>query len=102
MLINLCELFLKEYCPDLYNCCINFDGSYISSRVVIACPRVLWVDIGLRAITTEVTSCMVCQNYCEMYHWQSEHECGTYMMVLRHILAALCEMFSITPIMTDG
>jgi hypothetical protein len=23
-------------------------------------------------------------------------------MVLRHILAVLCEMFSITPIMTDG
>jgi hypothetical protein len=33
--------------------------------------------------------------------WQSEHECGTCMMVLRHILAVLCEMFSITPIMIE-
>jgi hypothetical protein len=32
----------------------------------------------------------------------AEHECGTCMMALRHILFVLCEMFSITPIMTDG
>jgi hypothetical protein len=37
-----------------------------------------------------------------MYHCVSEHECGAYMMVLRHILAVLCEMFSITLIMTGG
>jgi hypothetical protein len=38
----------------------------------------------------------------EMYQWQSEHECDTCMIVLRHILAVLCEMFSITRVMTDG
>jgi hypothetical protein len=32
----------------------------------------------------------------------AEHECGTCVMVLRHILAVLCEIFSITAIMTDG
>jgi hypothetical protein len=31
----------------------------------------------------------------------AEHECGTCMIVLRHILAALCEMFSVTPIMVQ-
>jgi hypothetical protein len=35
-------------------------------------------------------------------HWRREQECGTFMMVLRHILAMLCEMLPITPIMTDG
>jgi hypothetical protein len=29
-------------------------------------------------------------------------ECCTCLMVLRHILAVLCEMFSVKPIMTDG
>jgi hypothetical protein len=32
----------------------------------------------------------------------AEHECGTCIIMIRHILAALCEMFSITPIVTDG
>jgi hypothetical protein len=32
----------------------------------------------------------------------AEHECGTCMMVLRHILALLWEIFSVTAIMTDG
>jgi hypothetical protein len=33
----------------------------------------------------------------------AQHECGTCMMVLRHILAVLCEMFSVTPVMShDG
>jgi hypothetical protein len=36
-----------------------------------------------------------------MYHWQLEHEYGTGIMVLRHILAVFCEMFSVTPFMTD-
>jgi hypothetical protein len=31
-----------------------------------------------------------------------EHERGTCMMVLWHILVMLCDMFSITAIMTDG
>jgi hypothetical protein len=45
---------------------------------------------------------MFCQSYWKLYHWQSEHECGTSVMVLRNILAVLREMFSKTPIMTDG
>jgi hypothetical protein len=36
-----------------------------------------------------------------LLHNLPEHECGTYMMVLGHILAVLCEMFSVTPIMTN-
>jgi hypothetical protein len=48
------------------------------------------------------SSYMICQSYWKMYHWQSEHECGTCMMVLRHILAVLCEMFSVTCIMSEG
>jgi hypothetical protein len=36
------------------------------------------------------------------YHWQSKHKCGTFMIVLWHILAVLCEMFSVTPILTNG
>jgi hypothetical protein len=43
-----------------------------------------------------------CQSYWKVYHSQSEHECGTCMMVLLHILVVLCEMFSVTSIMTDG
>jgi hypothetical protein len=38
----------------------------------------------------------------QVYHWQSEHECDICMMLLRHILVVLCEMFSVTPIMSDG
>jgi hypothetical protein len=32
----------------------------------------------------------------------AEHECGTCMMVLRHILAVLCEMFLVRRVMTEG
>jgi hypothetical protein len=39
---------------------------------------------------------MICQSCWKMYNWQPEHECGTCMMVLLHIVAALCEMFSIS------
>jgi hypothetical protein len=35
-------------------------------------------------------------------NWQSENECGTCMMVLWHILALLCEVLSVTRIVTDG
>jgi hypothetical protein len=58
--------------------------------------------IGLQATTTQISSYTICQSYWKMYHWQSEHECGTCVMVFRHILAVLCEMFSITPIMPNG
>jgi hypothetical protein len=49
--------------------------------------------IGLQATITDISSYMICQSYWKVYHWQSEHECRTSMMVLRHILAVLCEMF---------
>jgi hypothetical protein len=62
----------------------------------------MFCHIGLQATATEIFFYMICQSYWKMYHWQSEYECGTWMMVLRHILAVMCEMFSITPIMTDG
>jgi hypothetical protein len=45
---------------------------------------------------------MICQSYWKKYRWQSEYERGTCKMVLRHILAVLCEMLSLTPIMADG
>jgi hypothetical protein len=53
----------------------------------------MFCHISLQATTTEISSYMICQSYLKMYHWQSEHECGTCMMVLRHILAMLWEMF---------
>jgi hypothetical protein len=62
----------------------------------------MFCNIGLQATTTEIPSYMICQSYWKMYHWQAEHKCGAFMMVLRHILAELCEMFSVTPNMTDG
>jgi hypothetical protein len=71
---------------------ISFDGSYLSSRIVTACSYVLWVDLQAPS-----------QGYpLQMYQCQSEHERGTCLMVLRHILAMLCEMFSVIPIMTHG
>jgi hypothetical protein len=62
----------------------------------------MFYHIDLQATTTEISSHMISQSYWKMYHWQSDHEWGICMMVLRHILAALCEMFSVTPIMTGG
>jgi hypothetical protein len=57
----------------------------------------MFCQIGLQTITTDVLPKLL-----ELYHWQSEHGYGTCMMVLRHILAVLCEMFSVTPNNTDG
>jgi hypothetical protein len=62
----------------------------------------MFYHIGIQATTTEISSYMICQSYWKMYHWQSEHECGTRVMVLRYILAVLREMFSVTPVMPDG
>jgi hypothetical protein len=59
-------------------------------------------QIGSQTNTTDVASYVILQSYWNMYHWQSEHKCGTCMMVLWHILAVLCEMFSTTPIISDG
>jgi hypothetical protein len=65
----------------------------------------MFCHIGLQATTTEISSYRISEIYWKLYHWQSEHESGTCIRVprqLRHILAALCEMFTITPVMTDG
>jgi hypothetical protein len=45
--------------------------------------------IGLHTTTTETSSHMICHSYWELYHWQSEHECGTCMTVLRAVRDAL-------------
>jgi hypothetical protein len=45
---------------------------------------------------------MICQSYWKVWHWYSEYECGICMVVLRHILAVLCEMFAITLNMNNG
>jgi hypothetical protein len=73
---------------------------------IIICGQGLLVimcvgHIGLQATTAGISSWLFPQSYWKLSHWQSEHECGTRMKVLRHILALLCEMFSVTPIMTD-
>jgi hypothetical protein len=62
----------------------------------------MFCHIGLQATTTEISSHMNCQSSWKVYHRQSQHECDTCVILLRHILAVLCEMSSITPIMTDG
>jgi hypothetical protein len=36
----------------------------------------------LRATTTAISSYMTCQSCWEMYHWQSQRECGTRVVVL--------------------
>jgi hypothetical protein len=36
---------------------------------------------------------MICQSYWEMYHWQSEHGCGTCVMVLRAVWDALSNSY---------
>jgi hypothetical protein len=61
----------------------------------------MFLCIGLQATATEIYY-MICQSYWKMYYWWSEHEFGTCMMALRHILVVLRDMFSPTPIMTDG
>jgi hypothetical protein len=38
----------------------------------------------VKNIPSLLHSYMNCQSYWNMYHWQSEHECGTRKMVLRH------------------
>jgi hypothetical protein len=62
----------------------------------------MFYHIGLQATTTEISSHTISQSHWKMYQFQSEHEYDTCMMVIRHILAVLCEMFSVTPIMTEG
>jgi thiol:disulfide interchange protein len=62
----------------------------------------MFCHIGLHATTSETSAYTICHGYWKMYHWQSEHESGTCMMVVCQILAVLCEMFSVTPVMTYG
>jgi hypothetical protein len=57
----------------------------------------MFCHVGLQATTTKISSYMIHQSYQKMYHWKSEHKCGICMMVLQHILATTCKMFSVTP-----
>jgi hypothetical protein len=61
----------------------------------------MFCHIGLLRITTEISSYMMPHSCGKLYHWLSEHECGTCMMVLRHISAALCEVFSVRSIIPE-
>jgi hypothetical protein len=58
----------------------------------------MFCHIGLQETTTEISSYKICTKLLEGVQL-AEHECGTWMMVLRHVLAVLCE---ITPILTEG
>jgi hypothetical protein len=49
--------------------------------------------IGSHATTTAISSYMIYQSYWKMHHWQSEHECGTYMMVLRAVRDVLSNTY---------
>jgi hypothetical protein len=49
----------------------------------------MFCSISLQATTTKISSYMICQSYWKMYHWQSEHECGTWPMVLQHFSCAV-------------
>jgi hypothetical protein len=63
----------------------------------------MFAHISLQAATAGISCCMICQSKWNVYHWQSDHECGTCMLVLLHIfLPVLGKMFSITLFMTDG
>jgi hypothetical protein len=70
----------------------NIDGSFPFNRVVTVCACVLWVGLKTRSKCYQLQMC----------HWLSEHEYGTGVMLLRHILTSLCEVFSVTPTMTAG
>jgi hypothetical protein len=39
---------------------------------------------------------MICQSYWKMYHWQSEHKCGTWMMVLQQFSRAVRDVLNNT------
>jgi hypothetical protein len=57
---------------------------------------------GLHTGIAEILPYTACHSYWKMCHWQSEHECDTCMTLLRHTIAVLCEIFSVTPILTVG
>jgi hypothetical protein len=66
---------------------------YIHVSTIVGDWKVRMFDhIGLEATTTEIPSYMIWQSYWKMYHWQSQHECGTCVMVLR----------AVTPVMPNG
>jgi hypothetical protein len=56
----------------------------------------MFYHIDLKALITDISSYMIWQRYWKIYLWQSEHECGNCITVFRHILAMLCEMFSVS------
>jgi hypothetical protein len=91
----ICELQLKEYREDTGSSSALICGQGLLESV---CWALMFGHIGLH----KISSYTICLSYWKMYHWQSEHECGTCMMVLRHLFVVLCEMSSITSIMTDG
>jgi hypothetical protein len=70
------------------NVCSEFGGDYFVG------PHIL--KLRLTATTTKISSYMIYQSYWNMYNWQSDHECGTCIIVLRHILTVMCETFSTT------
>jgi hypothetical protein len=57
--------------------------------------------VYVKADITDISSHMIYHSCWKMYHWQSGHQYGTCMMVLRHIRAALCEVFSVTAVMAN-
>jgi hypothetical protein len=52
----------------------------------------MFCRISIQATTTEISFFMIRHSYWKLYHWQSEHECGTCIVVFRHILAVLCDV----------
>jgi hypothetical protein len=74
---------------------------------------VINLDIGVCLVGQHVLPHELTGNHCRDFHLHdppklledvplTEHECGTCMMVLRHISAVLCEVLWTTPVMTEG
>jgi hypothetical protein len=56
----------------------------------------MFCHIVLQATTDKMSSYVVCKSYWKMYHWQSDHECGTHMMELWHVCHALQDVLNNT------
>jgi hypothetical protein len=86
-------------CPDIWYMCVTAErilcrhqqqfSINVWAGIVDDWYGRMFYHIGLQATTTEISSYVICQSYWNMYHWQSEHECVTCVMVLWHILAVL-------------
>jgi hypothetical protein len=57
---------------------------------------------GSQATTTEIFSYIICQSYWKLYNRQSEHECGTCVMVLRAVRHVLSNTYHNRWISTGG